>query len=97
MASLNRVILIGNLTRDPELRFTPSGSPVAGFGLREATFASLLTLYGLGADKGALLGAMMSAQAVMTAVVGGVINLLYARNRPTGAAEATESTSEERS
>jgi single-strand DNA-binding protein len=33
MASLNKVILIGNLTRDPELRFTPSGSPVAGFGL----------------------------------------------------------------
>ena len=33
MASLNRVILVGNLTRDPELRFTPSGSPVAGFGL----------------------------------------------------------------
>lgn len=33
MASLNRVILIGNLTRDPELRFTPTGSPVAGFGL----------------------------------------------------------------
>lgn len=33
MASLNRVILIGNLTRDPELRFTPSGSPVANFGL----------------------------------------------------------------
>ena len=33
MASLNRVILIGNLTRDPELRRTPSGSPVASFGL----------------------------------------------------------------
>lgn len=33
MASLNRVILVGNLTRDPELRFTPGGSPVAGFGL----------------------------------------------------------------
>lgn len=33
MASLNRVILIGNLTRDPEMRFTQSGSPVAGFGL----------------------------------------------------------------
>ncbi len=33
MASLNRVILIGNLTRDPELKFTPSGSPVANFGL----------------------------------------------------------------
>jgi len=33
MASLNRVILIGNLTRDPELRFTPAGKPVASFGL----------------------------------------------------------------
>lgn len=33
MASLNRVILVGNLTRDPELRFTPNGSAVAGFGL----------------------------------------------------------------
>ncbi len=29
MASLNRVLLIGNLTRDPELRYTPSGTPVA--------------------------------------------------------------------
>lgn len=33
MASLNRVILIGNLTRDPELRYTPSGMAVAKFGL----------------------------------------------------------------
>lgn len=33
MASLNRVVLIGNLTRDPELRFTPGGSAVASFGL----------------------------------------------------------------
>lgn len=33
MASLNRVILIGNLTRDPELRFTAGGKPVASFGL----------------------------------------------------------------
>lgn len=33
MASLNRVVLIGNLTRDPELKYTPSGSPVAKFGL----------------------------------------------------------------
>lgn len=33
MASLNRVILIGNLTRDPELRYTPNGSSVASFGL----------------------------------------------------------------
>ena len=33
MASLNRVILLGNLTRDPELRYAPSGIPVATFGL----------------------------------------------------------------
>jgi single-strand DNA-binding protein len=29
MANLNRVFLIGNLTRDPELRYTPSGMAVA--------------------------------------------------------------------
>ena len=33
MANLNRVFLIGNLTRDPELRYIPSGSAVANFGL----------------------------------------------------------------
>ena len=33
MASFNKVILLGNLTRDPELRYTPSGTPVASFGL----------------------------------------------------------------
>jgi single-strand DNA-binding protein len=33
MASLNRVVLVGNLTRDPELRFTPAGKPVATFGI----------------------------------------------------------------
>jgi single-strand DNA-binding protein len=31
--SLNRVLLIGNLTRDPELRYTPSGTAVCTFGL----------------------------------------------------------------
>src|SRR5258706_12587692 len=31
--SLNRVQLIGNLTRDPELRYTPSGTAVATFGV----------------------------------------------------------------
>ncbi len=31
--SLNKVELIGNLTRDPELRFTPSGAAVCTFGL----------------------------------------------------------------
>src|SRR2546422_2738292 len=29
MASLNKVFLIGNLTRPPELRYTPSGTAVA--------------------------------------------------------------------
>jgi single-strand DNA-binding protein len=33
MPSLNRVFLIGNLTRDPELRYVPSGAPVATFGM----------------------------------------------------------------
>lgn len=31
--SLNRVQLIGNLTRDPELRYTPNGTAVCSFGL----------------------------------------------------------------
>ena len=31
MANLNKVFLIGNLTRDPELRYIPSGSAVATF------------------------------------------------------------------
>ena len=33
MASLNRVFLMGNLTRDPELRYLASGTAVASFGL----------------------------------------------------------------
>ncbi|MCL4366854.1 single-stranded DNA-binding protein [Patescibacteria group bacterium] len=39
--SWNRVELIGNLTRDPELRFTPSGAAVASFGV--ATNRSYVT------------------------------------------------------
>ena len=35
MASLNKVFIIGNLTRDPELRYTPGGTAVAN--LRIAT------------------------------------------------------------
>lgn len=33
MAGLNKVFLIGNLTRDPELRYTPAGAPVSDLGL----------------------------------------------------------------
>ena len=33
MASFNKVIIAGNLTRDVELRYTPSGTPVTDVGL----------------------------------------------------------------
>lgn len=33
MASFNRVILVGNLTRDPELKYIPSGTAVTEIGL----------------------------------------------------------------
>ena len=33
MASYNRVILVGNMTRDPELRYIPSGTAVSDIGL----------------------------------------------------------------
>lgn len=33
MANYNKVILIGNLTRDPELRYTPKGTALAKIGL----------------------------------------------------------------
>lgn len=33
MPSFNKCILMGNLTRSPELRYLPNGTPVASFGL----------------------------------------------------------------
>ena len=33
MASVNKAILIGNLGRDPEIRYTQSGEPIANFSL----------------------------------------------------------------
>lgn len=33
MANFNKVILAGNLTRDPELRYTPKGTAIAKFGV----------------------------------------------------------------
>ena len=33
MASFNKVILAGNLTRDPELRYTPKGTAIARIGM----------------------------------------------------------------
>src|SRR5262249_4962574 len=63
MASFNRVLLIGNVTRDPEIRFTAKGSPVAEIGLavnrvlrsdegehREETLFVSVTLWGRTAE-----------------------------------------------
>lgn len=33
MASLNKVMLIGNIGSDPEMRFTPTGNPVTSFSM----------------------------------------------------------------
>ena len=33
MAGFNKIILMGNLTRDPEIRYAATGTPVANFGL----------------------------------------------------------------
>ena len=63
MASYNRVVLVGNLTRDPELRYIPSGTAVTDVGLavndrrknaqgewvEEATFIDI-TLWGRTAE-----------------------------------------------
>lgn len=62
MASFNRVVLVGNLTRDPELRYIPSGTAVSEIGLAvndrvkrgdqwvdEATFVDV-TLWGRTAE-----------------------------------------------
>jgi single-strand DNA-binding protein len=38
MGSLNKVILIGNLGRDPEIRYTPDGAPVANFSIATTEF-----------------------------------------------------------
>lgn len=41
MASLNKVMIIGNLGADPEMRFVPSGSPVTTFRIASSrTFAT---------------------------------------------------------
>jgi len=40
MSSLNRAELIGRLTRDPEMRYTPSGQPVTSFSIATNRYAS---------------------------------------------------------
>ena len=43
MVSLNKIMLIGNLGTDPEMRFTPSGTPVTSFMLLLIVFIQHLT------------------------------------------------------
>src|SRR2546421_3660897 len=40
MASLNKVMLMGRLTKDPEMRFTPSGQPVTSFSIATNRYSS---------------------------------------------------------
>jgi single-strand DNA-binding protein len=49
MANINRVILVGNLTKDPELRHTPGGDPVCS--LRVAVNSSRRDESGQWVDK----------------------------------------------
>ena len=44
MAGFNKVILMGNLTRDPELKYTPSGTAVADITLAEDTLLTDIIL-----------------------------------------------------
>jgi single-strand DNA-binding protein len=44
MASLNRVMIIGNIGNEPEMRFTPNGNPVTSF--RVATNRAYTTVDG---------------------------------------------------
>src|ERR671931_1850414 len=53
MASLNKVLLIGNLTRPPELRYTPSGTAVAD--MRMAVSRNYTTQSGEKRDETAFL------------------------------------------
>ena len=53
MASLNKVLLIGNLTRPPELRYTPSGAAVAD--MRMAVSRNYTTQSGEKRDETAFL------------------------------------------
>ncbi len=54
----NKVILVGNLTRDPEIRYTPNGTAVASVGIatnrkygdKEETFFGEVTVWGKQAE-----------------------------------------------
>ena len=45
MASVNKVIIVGNLGRDPEVRYTPSGSAVCNLRLATTRGVSNVRLF----------------------------------------------------
>jgi single-strand DNA-binding protein len=51
MGSVNKVILVGNLGRDAELRYTPGGSPVATLNRQEKTEWHRVVLWGKTAES----------------------------------------------
>ena len=61
MASVNKVILVGNVGRDPELRYIPSGTAVAQFSLgRPYLYAvSMTESFGAGLVTAAFLSFLM--------------------------------------
>lgn len=55
---------------------------LGGLGVRESAFAYLFYLYGFGADVGALVGLLFFAQIVLSAMIGGILELTDRGNRP---------------
>src|ERR1051325_2572775 len=60
MASFNKIIIVGYLGRDPELRYTPSGTPVCDFSIatserkkgKDAGEGEEVTTWGCGSPSG---------------------------------------------
>ena len=47
MASVNKVIIIGNLGRDPEVRYTPSGAAVCNVSVATTRYNGMIHDFGL--------------------------------------------------
>ena len=63
---------------------------LGGLGVRESAFAYLFHLYGFGADVGALVGLLFFAQIVLSAMIGGVLELTDRGNEPASKGYAHE-------
>ena len=68
MANLNQVTLVGYLSRDPELRWTPSGTPVVLLGLVGALL--WMRLLKVGAQSALLLAPAAAALALFCRLLG---------------------------